>query len=244
MTRIVIIGGGPAGYEAALVAAQLGADVTVVERDGPGGACVLTDCVPSKTLISAAEQANNDVDVAAVNARVLALASAQSADIAARLQREGVTLVEGSARLRSEHVVAVGTDELPADAILVSVGATPRVLPGMVPDGERILTWRDVYALPTLPEHLIVVGSGVTGAEFASGYLGLGSQVTLVSSRDRVLPGEDADAATVLEDVFARRGMEVLSRSRASTVDRSGAGVVVTLTDGRCVEGSHCLLAV
>jgi dihydrolipoamide dehydrogenase len=117
-------------------------------------------------------------------------------------------------------------------------------LPGLEPDGDRILTWRDVYDLAAVPEHLVVVGSGVTGAEFASGYLGLGAAVTLVSSRDRVLPGEDADAATVLEAVFARRGMTVLSRSRASRVERTGDGVVVTLTDGSQVAGSHCLLAV
>src|SRR4051794_35805023 len=244
VTRIVIVGGGPGGYEAALVAAQLGADVTVIEREGLGGACVLTDCVPSKTLISAAEVAVSDVDLVEVNARVRALAGAQSADIGTRLRREGVAIVEGSATVRSAGSVVVDGQELAADAILLAVGATPRVLPGMEPDGERILTWREVYGLNEVPEHLVVVGSGVTGAEFASGYLGLGSHVTLVSSRERVLPGEDADAATALEDVFARRGMTVLSRSRAQSVTRTADGVVVTLTDGRQVEGSHCLLAV
>src|SRR3954452_7946860 len=244
VTRIVIVGGGPGGYEAALVAAQLGADVTVIEREGLGGACVLTDCVPSKTLISAAEVAVGRVDLVDVNARVRALAGAQSADIGTRLRREGVAIVEGSATVRSAGVVAVGEQELAADAILLAVGATPRVLPGMEPDGERILTWREVYGLSEVPGRLVVVGSGVTGVEFASGYLGVGSHVTLVSSRERVLPGEDADAATVLEDVFARRGMTVLSRSRAQSVTRTADGVAVTLTDGRAVEGSHCLLAV
>jgi dihydrolipoamide dehydrogenase len=244
VTRIVIVGGGPGGYEAALVAAQLGADVTVVEREGVGGACVLTDCVPSKTLIAAAETATGAVDLIEVNARVRTLAQAQSLDIANRLRREGVRIVEGTAEIRAPGKVGVGDEELAADAVLIAVGATPRELPGLVPDHERILTWRDVYELPEIPPHLVVVGSGVTGAEFASGYLGLGSAVTLVSSRDRVLPGEDADAATVLEEVFARRGMTVLSRSRASQVERAGDGVVVTLTDGRRVEGSHCLLAV
>jgi dihydrolipoamide dehydrogenase len=112
-----------------------------------------------------------------------------------------------------------------------------------VPDGERILTWEQVYDLTDVPEHLIVVGSGVTGAEFASAYLALGIEVTLVSSRDRVLPGEDADAAAVLEDVLTRRGMNVLSKSRMESVTRHGDAVTVTLTDGRSVEGSHCILA-
>jgi dihydrolipoamide dehydrogenase len=95
-----------------------------------------------------------------------------------------------------------------------------------------------------VPEHVVVVGSGVTGAEFAHAYLGLGSQVTLVSSRERVLPGEDPDAAEVIEDVFRRRGMNVLDRSRAQSVVRDGDGVLVTLTDGRTVSGSHCVMAV
>ena len=120
----------------------------------------------------------------------------------------------------------------------------PRVLPGAEPDGERILNWRQLYDLPELPPELVVVGSGVTGAEFASAYQALGSQVTLVSSRERVLPHEDADAAVVLEDVFRRRGMMVLSRSRATAVKRTRDGVVVTLEGGRTVRGSHCLLTV
>jgi dihydrolipoamide dehydrogenase len=136
------------------------------------------------------------------------------------------------------------TEEFTAEVALIATGARPRVLPDATPDGERILSWEQVYDLDELPERLIVVGSGVTGAEFASAYDALGSDVVLVSSRDRVLPGEDADAAHVLEEVFARRGVTVLSRSRAAAVRRSGDGVTVTLEDGRTVEGSHCLMAV
>src|SRR6185436_17304074 len=130
-----------------------------------------------------------------------------------------------------------------ADAVLMATGAAPRTLPTAQPDGQRILTWEQVYDLDEVPSELIVVGSGVTGAEFASGYLALGVPVTLVSSRDRVLPGEDADAATVLEEVLTRRGMTVLSRTRMESVERSGDVVTVTLTDGRTVTGSHCILA-
>ena len=101
------------------------------------------------------------------------------------------------------------------------------MLPTAIPDGERILTWRQVYDLTELPEHLIVVGSGVTGAEFASAYTEMGVRVTLVSSRDRVLPGEDADAAAVLEEVFADRGVTLAKRSRAESVRRVGDGVEV-----------------
>ncbi len=176
--RIAILGGGPAGYEAALVAVELGAEVTLVERDGVGGACVLTDCVPSKALVSTAEVRTSvagadalgltcsqaPVDAGRLNARILALAAAQSADIRARLVREGVTVIGGRGRLIDHATISVRragerTDErVEADVILLALGSTPRVIPGSEPDGERVLNWRQVYDLPELPEHLIVVG--------------------------------------------------------------------------------------
>jgi dihydrolipoamide dehydrogenase len=188
------------------------------------------------------------VDLAAVNQRVLDLAKQQSCDITERVKRENVNLVLGRGRLDGpDRVVAEtasGEQSFPADMILIATGARPRELPEAKPDGERILTWTQLYGLTKLPDRLIVVGSGVTGAEFASAYDALGCDVVLVSSRDRVLPGEDAEAAQVLEDVFTRRGMTVLARSRAQSVERDGEEVIVTLTDGRTVTGSHCLLAV
>lgn len=267
VTHVTIIGGGPGGYEAALVASRLGAEVSLVERDGVGGSTVLTDCVPSKTLIAtsdlltevaAAAELGVQVpkavraDLTAVNTRVLSLAAAQSSDIAARLVSSGVTVLAATARIASPGVVIADTGDkelrIETDAILIATGAHPRLSPDAQPDGDRILTWEQVYALQELPEHLIVVGSGVTGAEFASAYNGLGAAVTLVSSRDRVLPGEDVDAANVIEDVFTRRGMTVMGNSRMAAVERTDdrqgkGGVRVTLTDGRIVEGSHCLLA-
>jgi pyruvate/2-oxoglutarate dehydrogenase complex dihydrolipoamide dehydrogenase (E3) component len=262
--HVVVVGGGPGGYEAALVASQLGAEVTVVDTDGVGGSAVLTDCVPSKTLIATAELMTDvaganelgvmvgpdgvRVDLARVNARVKKLASDQSNDIGARLAHDGVSVVKGRGNLAGTDRVVVeladgGEQILRADAVLVATGAAPRTLATAQPDGERILTWEQVYDLTEVPSELVVVGSGVTGAEFASAYLNLGIPVTLVSSRDRVLPGEDADAALVLEEVLTRRGMNVLSRSRMESVARSGDVVTVTLTDGRTVQGSHCILA-
>ncbi|MFC6014967.1 NAD(P)H-quinone dehydrogenase [Plantactinospora solaniradicis] len=272
MSRIVIIGGGPAGYEAALVAAQLDADVTVVETDGAGGACVLHDCVPSKTFIASSEVVTGyrdteefgvhsdgldaiTVDATTVYGRVKRLALAQSADIQAKLIKAGVTFVSGRAKLGEDtlghtHRVLVtpsdgdSTYSMDASTVLIATGATPRVLPTAVPDGERILDWRQVYDLPELPEQLIVIGSGVTGAEFASAYLAMGVKVTLVSSRDRVMPHEDPDAAMAIEQVFRSRGMTILNNSRANSVRRSGDGVEVELSDGRIVHGSHALMAV
>ena len=257
--RIAILGGGPGGYEAALVAAQLGADVTVVDSDGLGGACVLTDCVPSKSLIetsNAMTLLNRSADLGiatggpvTVNAarlyeRITDLARAQSRDITARIAAEKIKVIKAHGRLDGPGTVRAGDELIKADAILIATGALPRILPDAEPDGERILTWRQLYDLTEVPRDLIVVGSGVTGAEFASAYQALGSRVTLVSSRDRVLPQEDEDAASLIEGVFRRSGMTVLSRSRAQQVRRDGDRVTVTLADGRAVTGSHCLITV
>jgi pyruvate/2-oxoglutarate dehydrogenase complex dihydrolipoamide dehydrogenase (E3) component len=298
--RVVIVGAGPAGYEAALVAAQLGAQVTIVAAEGAGGACVLHDCVPSKTFIassdavtaafgSAALGVRSDggpdgivgqtlFDVDTVHRRVRGLALAQSADITRKLESAGVRIVRGRGWLlgegrRHRHLVAVSDDTgdgsgdgnddgnddgsgvnsgdnldsgtvLEADTVLLATGATPRKLPGSPPDGERILDWRQVYDLTALPEHLVIIGSGVTGAEFASAYQAAGVRVTLISSRDRVMPHEDSDAATLLEKVFTERGMTILNNSRAGGISRTADGVVVELTDGREVPGSHALVTV
>jgi len=271
VAKVTIIGGGPGGYEAALVGAQLGGEVTLIERTGLGGAAVLTDVVPSKSLIAAAEvmsrirgaeelglrpitqgapiAARITADLAAVNDRVLALARAQSDDIRARLEAVGITLIAGTGRLDGpDHVLATdaagATARLASDITLLATGVRPRELPEARCDGERILNWTQMYGLRELPERLIVVGSGVTGAEFASAYHQLGVQVVLVSSRAQVLPSEDADAAAVLQNVFEATGMTILSRSRAVAARRAGDGVVVTLADGAEVRGSHVLMAV
>ncbi|MDN5693332.1 MAG: NAD(P)H-quinone dehydrogenase [Micrococcaceae bacterium] len=270
---LTIIGGGPGGYEAAMVAAKLGARVTLVERQGVGGAAVLTDVVPSKTLIATADSmrrvglaedlgvdlgdAEPRADMRQVDRRILELAGEQSRDIRAALERRGVRVIDGVARVVGPNEVSVRTlqdadaepEVITSDAILVAVGASPRELPTAVPDGERIFNWKQLYAMIELPEHLIVVGSGVTGAEFASAYNRLGAKVTLVSSRDRVLPGEDADAAELLEKVFQDNGLTVVARSRAEAVERTETGVRVELSgegaaDTPYVEGSHALVAV
>jgi dihydrolipoamide dehydrogenase len=273
-TRIVIIGGGPAGYEAALVAAARGpeiAEVTVVDSDGIGGACVLWDCVPSKTFIAStgvrtelrrAKGLGFDIDIddakislTQINNRVKTLAASQSADIGSQLLNQGVTIIGGRGEFvddvsgMAHHRVKVTTHDgkvgvLKADVVLIATGASPRVLPNAVPDGERILTWRHLYELDELPTHLVIVGSGVTGAEFCNAYTELGVTVTVVASRDQILPHEDSDAAAALEEVFNERGVTLVKNARAESVTRTEKGVTVKIADGRVVEGSHALMTV
>ena len=269
--RIAIIGGGPAGYEAALVAAARGAEVTIVDADGMGGACVLYDCVPSKTFIAStgvrtelrrAEGLGFDIGIedakislAQINNRAKTLARSQSADIGAQLLQAKVNVVRGRAELiddvpgMAHHRVQVTAADgqsgvLKADVVLIATGASPRVLPGAVPDGERILNWRQLYDLTELPEHLVVVGSGVTGAEFCNAYTELGVPVTVVASRDQILPHEDRDAAALLEEVFFERGAKIVKNGRCDRVIRTESGVTVQLADGRTVDGSHALMTV
>jgi NAD(P)H dehydrogenase (quinone) len=271
--RIVIIGGGPGGYEAALVAAEHGADVTVVSREGLGGNSVLWDCVPSKALIVSAEamgwlqsahrlgvRSSSGADLAAAAAvdlgcvmdRVRDLGLNQSADIGKKVAASGVRIVEGVARLSGANAVEVETPDgatsaLPADIVLIATGSRPRTLPFSRPDGERVFTSRELFDLRVLPERLVVVGSGATGAEYAHAFARFGAEVHLVSSRDQILPSEDPDAAAVIEEVFERRGMIIHRRQRAMDMERSADGVRVRVEGpdgGDWIEASHALYCI
>jgi NAD(P)H dehydrogenase (quinone) len=270
--RVVIVGGGPGGYEAALVAADLGAEVTIVNDEGLGGACVLWDCVPSKTLLTSAQAFTTletapslgvrlggqpapaapsyGVDLPTLMDRVRRLALDQSADITERVRSARVRILPGRGRVVDPHTVEArladggGTERLEGDAILLATGSDPRRLPTAPTDGEIILSSQDVYRLKEVPERLVVVGAGATGAEYATAFLRFGSHVTFVCSRDRILPTEDADAALVTEEVFERRGLVTVKNARAAKVERVGDHGIVHLEDGRTIEGSHVLLTV
>ena len=260
--RFVIIGGGPAGTHAATQAARLGAEVTLIERDIVGGAAHLWDCVPSKAMIAtgavyddvAAAEAMGvsvsvpEVDMEGVRGRITSIIDQLASSNRALLESQGVNIVEGEGRLVGPRHVRASTPEgdvvVEADAVLVSTGSRPRIPDWSEPDGVRILTTRDAYPPPEMPEHLVVIGSGVTGVEFVHMFSSLGSDVTLVVSRQQVLPQKDPEVAAVLEEDFLRRGVKLLKGARAVAIDSIDGGVAVRCNDGRIAEGSHALLAI
>jgi len=265
VTNVVVIGGGPAGNQAASRAASLGAHVTLVERDIIGGAANLWDCIPSKAMIATAGALSfsrrmgglgfspngspSQVDYEALRERIGEISSRLQASTERLLASLGVRTIRGEARLLGTHTVAVTgaageEEELNADAVVVSTGSRPRVPDWAVPDGDRVLTTRQAYPPPELPEHLVVVGSGVTGVEFVHMFSSLGSKVSLIVSRQHVLPHKDAEVAAALEDELLRRGVHLFKGARAESLEHTKDGVAIHCDDGRIVRGSHVLLAI
>ena len=266
--HFVIVGGGPAGVEAAATASRLGAEVTLVEREVVGGAANLWDCIPSKAMIatggaiamthrSAAlglERAPAGVDLDALRERVRSISQGLASSTTRQLESQGVRLVRGSGRLVGPHQVQISPYEpegqpvdpfvVEADAILVATGSAPRVPEWAVVDGDRVLVTRQAYPPSRVPDHLVVIGSGVTGVEFVHMFRSLGSRVTLIVSRQQVLPQKDPEVAAALESDFLATGVKLVKGARAVGIERSGTGVVVSCDDGRSVAGSHALLAI
>jgi pyruvate/2-oxoglutarate dehydrogenase complex dihydrolipoamide dehydrogenase (E3) component len=260
--RFVIIGGGPAGNQAATHAASKGVEVILIERDVVGGAANLWDCIPSKAMIATGgamsylsriagmgvEGTGGSLDLEMVRQRIQRIVDRLEQTNENILRSQNVELVRGSAHLADDHTVVAQTIDgeltFEADAILISTGSRPRVPDWAVLDADRILCTRDAYPPKVLPDHLVVIGSGVTGVEFVHLFSSLGSEVTLIVSRQQVLPQKDPEVAAVLEADFFRRGVHLLKGARAMAADRSDPGVTVRCDDGRMVTGSHALLAV
>ena len=269
--RFVIIGGGPAGNVAATYAARLGAEVTVIERDVIGGAAHLWDCIPSKSMIATGgamsfmrrsegmglEHENPVIDTLALTARIDRIKGRMAGHTTQLLESQNVRLVRGSGKFTGPNSIVVetaeGSETIEFDSALVSTGSLPRVPEWCEPDGERILTTRDCYPPKVFPQSVTVVGSGVTGVEFVHMFSSFGSEVTLVVSRQQVLPGKDPEVAAVLEEEFMSRGVKLVMGARAQSIERidangdpdpSGDRVVVRCDDGRTVTSSHAVLAI
>ena len=260
--RFVIIGGGPAGNTAATYAARFGAEVTMIEKDLVGGAAHLRDCIPSKAMIAtggalgtindAQRMGLTDVsatlDFDALRHRIDTIGKRLERSTTSLLESQGVTLLKGTGRMVGPHQViaetADGPIEIDADVVLIATGSRPRIPEWAHVDGERMLTTRDAYPPSSLPEHLVVIGSGVTGVEFVHMFKSFGSDVTLIVSRQQVLPLKDPEVAAALEADFLARGVQLLKGAKALSGTVSADGVTIECTDGRIVRGSHALLAI
>jgi dihydrolipoamide dehydrogenase len=261
-THLLIIGGGPAGTQAATTAASKGGRVTLIEKEIVGGAAHLWDCIPSKTMAASALRRTSvrnaaqlglateptKMDTRVLARRIKAITGDINRNLIELLDSQAVEVIHGRGRFVSDREVAVesesGERRLRFDRAMISTGSAPRVPDWAPVDGTRVLTTRDCYDMEEVPEHIIVVGSGVTGVEFTHIFESLGATVSLVVSRRQILPHRDAEVAAVLEEDFLERGVRLVMGARAEKIDVSAEGVAVFCDDGRVISGSHALLAV
>ncbi len=256
------MGGGPAGNSCASVAARLGAEVTLIEKDVLGGAANLWDCIPSKAMIAAGgvmsfvyratgmglDPVTPTMDLDGLREHIESTQRRLNESLRQMLVSQGVNIVRGTGSLVGPHEVvaetADGRLEITADVIVLATGSRPRVPDWCTPDGRRVLTTRQAYPPPEVPQHLVIIGSGVTGVEFVHMFKSFGSEVTLIVSRQQVLPGKDPEVAALLEESFLTRKVNLYKGARANAVDVHDDGVAVSCNDGRVATGTHALLAV
>ena len=260
--RFLIIGGGPAGSMAATVAAALGADVTLVESSVVGGAAHLWDCIPSKAMVAASHRKlsvldadklgyvveGGGIDLDTLSDRIDEVTSDLSRNSVEILDDQGVRMLKGRAHFTGPHDAIAATEEgdvrIEFDLALISTGSDPRIPDWAEVDGTRVLTTRDAYDMHEPPDHIVIIGSGVTGVEFVNIFSSLGSEVTLLVSRQQVLPHRDPEVAAVIEQDFLERNVNLLKGARAVGIESSDQGVTVVAGDGRRIDGSHALLAI
>jgi dihydrolipoamide dehydrogenase len=263
---VVVVGSGPGGYVAAIRASQLGMKAAVVEREHLGGICLNWGCIPTKALLRTAEIHHllqnldehgftaTDVrcDFPKVVKRSRKVARRLAAGVKHLLKKNSVEVVNGHARLIGPGRLAVasndGTRELAAPHIILATGARAREFPGLVPDRDRIWSYKEAMVPESLPETLLVVGSGAIGMEFASFYHDMGTQVTVVEILPQILPAEDAEIAAAARKSFEKRGMKIHTAATLSSIENRGHEVVAQLetSDGSAHEiaAERAILAV
>lgn len=261
--QVVVIGGGPGGYVAAIRAAQLGLSAALVEREALGGLCLNWGCIPSKALIRAADILNlvrgadefgitcgdlhYDLGVAVDRSR--RVVEQMTKGVAYLLRKNNVAVYQGEARLHSPRQVEVGPsgERLEAENVIIASGARTRSLPGVVIDGEVVISTREALALRQPPSSLVVVGGGSAGVELAYVFRTYGSQVTIVEMLPHLLPGEDEEVSRLLERAFQKQGIQVVTGGRVEGVSLADGGAVVRVAaaDGtRDLEAEKVLVAI
>ena len=246
---LVVVGGGPGGYVAAIRAAQLGMNVALVEREHLGGICLNWGCIPTKALLRSAEvyhlmshaqdygfriDGKIEIDNAAIVKRSRQIAGQLSGGVKHLLKKNKVTVFDGQGALAGKGTVKVtrdgkAVDEIKAKHIILATGARARSLPGLEPDGKLVWTYREAMVPDELPKSLLVVGSGAIGIEFASFYRTLGVDVTVVEVMDRVLPVEDAEISAFAEKAFTRQGMKIITGATVEKLDRKANSVTASI---------------
>ncbi|HSQ75297.1 MAG TPA: FAD-dependent oxidoreductase, partial [Bacteroidota bacterium] len=256
---IVIVGGGPGGYTAAIRAAQLGMQAAVIERDRLGGVCLNWGCIPTKALLRNAEILsllqhadewgisfeNLRVDFPRIIKRSRGVAERISKGVEYLMKKNAVTVIPGTASLLSADTVEVRNDgsapsSVKAKHIVLATGARPRPLPDVPFDRKRILTSSEAMTLPSLPASMIIIGAGAIGIEFASFYQTLGTRVTVVEMMPSILPVEDRELTKLLASSLKKRGTEILTESRVERAEVSDHGVTVHL---QAPDGARMLSA-
>ncbi len=252
---LVVIGGGPGGYVAAIRASQLGMSVCVVEANHLGGICLNWGCIPTKALLRSSEVMYTiknaeefgikvkDVsfDLKKVVERSRGISKQLSSGIGHLLKKNKVTVIDGWAKLAGKGKVTVEKDgkkinDLSAKNIIIATGARARTLPKLEPDGKLIWTYREAMTPDKMPKSLLVVGSGAIGIEFASFYLNMGAKVTVVEVMDRVLPVEDEEISKLAHKSFTKQGMDILTGAQVTKLDKSKTNVKVTIKDSKGKE--------
>ncbi|AKN72228.1 dihydrolipoamide dehydrogenase [Streptomyces sp. PBH53] len=262
---VIVIGGGTGGYSTALRAASLGLDVVLVERDKVGGTCLHRGCIPSKAMLHAAELVDgiaearerwgvkatvDSVDWGALVATRDDIVARNHKGVEAHLAHAGVRVVRGGARLTGPRTVRVeGVQDLTARrAIVLATGSRPRMLPGLVPDGRRVVTSDDALFAPGLPASVLVLGGGAIGVEYASFHRSMGAEVTLVEAADRIVPLEDADVSRHLTRGLKKRGIDVQAGARLLDAELLDDGVRARVRtargETRTVTADRLLVAV
>src|SRR5437016_456576 len=242
----LVIGSGPGGYVAAIRAAQLGKRTGVVESDKVGGRCLNYACIPAKALLRSADVLTEirdsdqfglrvsgvEVDYPAVQARREKVVSTLTSGVSGLFRKNQIELVEGRASLTSDGAVSVGDSVIAAQTIILATGSVARAIPG-TQYGGRVIGTEEVYALSELPARLAVVGAGASGAEIASAFARLGSEVLLLEALERVLPTEDADVSRLVERGLKRQGVQVHTSTPVANVDASESGVSFSFGEQR-----------